>query len=211
MLFRSKGLVFLVSTHVAFLGFILLSTLAVPSGQVLLPIQILWMELFIDLSTSIAFEREAPEPRLMRRAPRHADRPLLSSGLLVQIAGAGGFTAVGALALLLRELGAGGSFTHAAWLAYTTLVVGQCVRAYANRSLRVPVLGLPPNGFLLLACLAAVGIQAAIPFVPVLAEAFRAAPLSGTDWLLVLLVAILPAALAESVRALGRGRVAWVA
>ena len=55
-----KGLIFLVSTHVALLGFILLATV-VGIGQPLLPIQILWLELFIDLSTSVAFEREPPE------------------------------------------------------------------------------------------------------------------------------------------------------
>ena len=58
-----KGLVFLISTHVAFLGFILISTIFIAERQVLIPIQILWMELFIDLSTSVAFEREPPEPR----------------------------------------------------------------------------------------------------------------------------------------------------
>ena len=66
-----KGLVFLVSTHVALLGFILIATL-VGFGQPLLPIQILWLELFIDLSTSVAFEREPAEPDLMRRPPRPA-------------------------------------------------------------------------------------------------------------------------------------------
>ena len=56
-----KGLVFLVSTHVALLGFILIATLA-GFSQPLLPLQILWLELFIDLSTSVAFEREPEEP-----------------------------------------------------------------------------------------------------------------------------------------------------
>ena len=68
-----KGLVFLISTHVAFLGFILISTIFIAERQVLLPLQILWMELFIDLSTSVAFEREPPEPDLMARPPRHAE------------------------------------------------------------------------------------------------------------------------------------------
>src|SRR6185437_2902025 len=72
-----KGLVFILSTHVAFLGFILISTIFVVERQVLIPVQILWMEFFIDLSTSVAFEREPPEPRLMQRPPRHATVPLL--------------------------------------------------------------------------------------------------------------------------------------
>ena len=64
-----KGLVFLLSTHVALLGFILIATIA-GSSQALLPIQVLWLELFIDLSASIAFEREPAEPDIMTRPPR---------------------------------------------------------------------------------------------------------------------------------------------
>ena len=88
-----KGLVFLVSTHVAFLGFILIATIA-GFGQPLLPIQILWMELFIDSATSIAFEREPEEPDLMNRPPRRAGVPLLTRAILARISLAGAFTAV---------------------------------------------------------------------------------------------------------------------
>ena len=203
-----KGLVFLLSTHIAFLGFILVSTVFVAERQVLLPLQILWMELFIDLTTSIAFEREPAEPDLMRRPPRHAERPLLTTAILARMAGAGGFTAGAALVVMLTH---GGTFEHAAWLAYTTLVVGQCVRAYANRSLREPIHRLGTNGLLLGACLVAVAVQALIPYVPVLAAAFRATPLDLGDWLLVALVALAPAIVAEAVRSRGRGRAAWVA
>lgn len=203
-----KGLVFVVSTHVAFLGFILISTIFVAERQVLLPLQILWMELFIDLSTSIAFEREPPEPDLMTRPPRHAEQPLLTNGILAGIFGAGSFTAVGALVIMLTH---GGGFAHAAWLAYTALVVGQCVRAYWNRSVREPIHRLGRNGFLLAAAVAAVAIQVAIPYVPPLAEAFRATPLDLVDWLLVAVVASTPALVAELARMRGRGRSVWVA
>ena len=203
-----KGLVFLLSTHVAFLGFILISTIFVAERQVLLPLQILWMELFIDLSTSVAYEREPAEPALMTRTPRHAERPLLTAGILGRIVGAGAFTAVAALVVMLTH---GGGFEHAAWLAYTTLVVGQCVRAYWNRSVREPIHRLGRNGLLLGACVAAVAIQALIPYVPPLAQAFRATPLDVVDWLIVATVAVIPAAAAEVARMRGRGRAVWVA
>jgi calcium-translocating P-type ATPase len=200
-----KGLVFLVSTHVALLGFILIATLA-GFGQPLLPLQILWLELFIDLSTSVAFERETPEPDLMRRPPRRRGVPLLDDGLLVRIAVAGGFSAVAALVLML---GAPAGDDHARWLAYTTLVCAQVVRAYANRSLATPIHRLPANRFLLGAVVLVLVIQAAIPFVPPLAEAFRATPLSLADWALVAVVAAAPALFAEAWRT-GRGT-RWVA
>ena len=71
-----RASIFLVSTHVALLGFILIATVY-GFGQPLLPIQILWLELFIDLSTSVAFELEKSEPDLMRRPPRRPGEPLL--------------------------------------------------------------------------------------------------------------------------------------
>jgi P-type Ca2+ transporter type 2C len=204
-----KGLVFVVSTHVAFLGFILISTLAIATRPALVPLQILWMELFIDVSTSIAFERERPEANLMRRPPRGATEPLLTRPILGGIALAGGFSAVAAFGLMLVRSGEG--FEYAAWLAYTALVVGQCFRAYWNRSLLTPIHRLPVNGFLLIVCLLAIGIQVLIPYLPPLATAFHARPLSTLDWLLVLLVAVAPALLAEGARSLSTVRRAWVA
>lgn len=200
-----KGLVFLISTHVALLGFILVATL-VGISQPLLPLQILWLELFIDLSTSVAFEREPEEPGAMARPPRPRDRPLLDRPLLARITIAGGFSAVAALILMLVH---DGSAEHVRWLAYTTLVVAQVVRAYMNRSLSRPVLTLRPNWFLLLACLLVLVIQLVIPVVPPLAEAFHATPLDPTDWLFIGVIALAPAVLAEIIRAT-TGR-EWVA
>ena len=200
-----KGLVFLVSTHVAFLGFILVATLA-GHGQPLLPLQILWMELFIDVSTSVAFEREPAEPDLMRRRPRSPGAPLLPAGLLARIGLAGTVSALAALWLMETH---GGSPEHARWLAYSALVCGQVVRAYANRSLRTPLRRLAPNGALAAMGVAVVATQAAIPFIPGVAEAFHATPLDAIDWLLVAVVALAPAIVAETVRTLRR--VSWVA
>jgi Ca2+-transporting ATPase len=199
-----KGLVFLVSTHVALLGFLLIATIA-GYGRPLLPIQILWLELFIDLSTSVAFEREPAEPDVMTRPPRAVARPLLTAGLLSRITAAGAFSAVAALLLLVTDpRGA----AHGQWLAYTALVCSQAVRAYANRSLTEPVTRLSRNGFLLAASLAVVAVQIAMPFVPALADAFRAQSLDAQDWALVAIVAIAPALLVQAVRA-ATGRI-WI-
>ena len=80
------------------------------------------------------------------------------------------------------------------------LVVAQAIRAYANRSLSRPVVSLRPNGFLAAAAIVVILVQAAIPLVPPLAEVFRASPLGAADWLLVAVVALAPAALAEVIR-----------
>jgi Ca2+-transporting ATPase len=200
-----KGLIFLISTHVGLLGFIFIATV-VGIGQPLLPIQILWLELFIDLSTSIAFEREPPEPDIMRRPPRRAGVPLLTRDLLTRLTVAGSISAVGALLLLEWHdplTGGHGTFDHARWLAFTALVVAQAVRAYANRSLTVPIHRLASNRVLLTAVIAVVVIQAVIPLVPFLADAFRASTLEPLEWALVGVVGIAPALLAEVMRMAG--------
>ncbi len=199
-----KGLVFLFSTHVAMLGFVLIATVA-GHGQPLLPIQILWLEVFIDMLTVVSFEAEVEEPDAMRRPPRPRRRPLLTDDILVRLALAGGFSAAAALVVLTLV---GGGFDHARWVAYSCLVVGQAVRANLNRSLRYPVTRLPPNWYLLWGAVATVVVQAAIPFIPVAAEAFDASPLGATDWLVVAVVAVAPAVVAEVARRTGR---AWVA
>jgi Ca2+-transporting ATPase len=135
--------------------------------------------------------------------------PLLGAGILLRIALAGGFTAVAALWLMVSHPGHPGDPDHVRWLAYTALVCGQVVRAYANRSLRIPVLRVGRNGFLLAGALLVVVIQLAIPFVPGVSEAFRASPLDLEEWLLVASVALLPAVAAEAIRF--TGRTVWVA
>jgi Ca2+-transporting ATPase len=199
-----KGLVFLISTHVALLGFVLIATIA-GFAQPLLPIQILWAELFIDISTSVAFEREPEEPGAMRRPPRPRTQPLLDRGVLAGVTLAGGFSATAALVLMLAV---GGGSDHARWVAFTALAVGQAVRAYANRSLLIPVRRLPVNGFLAIAVVLVVAAQAVVPYLPPLADAFRATPLSLAEWGLVASVALVPAVAAQVARAMGRR---WIA
>jgi len=200
-----KGLVFLISTHVAMLGFILIATIA-GFSQPLLPIQILWLEVFIDMLTAVSFEGEAEEPGAMKRPPRPRTKPLLDWTILGRICIAGGFSAVAALILIERH---SPDFEHARWLAYTALVVGQVVRANANRSLSFPVLLRRPNPLLLLGGVGCVAFQVAIPYLPGVDTAFQATALDGIDWLLVAAVALAPAVFAEVYRLIRRQP--WVA
>jgi Ca2+-transporting ATPase len=201
-----KGLVFITSTHVALLGFILVATL-VGYSQPLLPLQILWLELFIDVSTSVAFEREPEEPGIMQRQPRDREKPLLTWPLLGKITAAGSFSLFAALALMSWHPG---GFEHARWLAFTALVVAQAIRAYANRSLTLPPQDLPRNTFLAVACLLVIAIQALIPIIPGLSQAFHSTPLDAMDWALVAIIALAPALLAWAIRSRRRG-IVWVA
>jgi hypothetical protein len=65
------------------------------------------------------------------------------------------------------------------------------------------------NGFLVAACVAAAVLQLVIPYVGPLAEAFRATPLDPVDLMLVAVVAVGPAMVADLIRR--QGRTVWVA
>jgi hypothetical protein len=142
----------------------------------------------------------------MVRKPRPIAQALLPGGLLARIALAGGYSAVAALWLMIAH---DGDLDHTRWLAFTALVCAQAVRAYANRSLHEPLHRLTWNPVLLAACIVTVAVQALIPMVPPIADAFRATPLDAVDWLLVGVIALAPVVLAESIRTLRRGP--WVA
>lgn len=142
----------------------------------------------------------------MKRPPRPRTKPLLDWTILGRIAIAGGFSAVAALVLME---GHSPDFEHARWLAYTALVVGQVVRANANRSLAYPVLLRRPNPLLLVGGVGCVAVQVAIPYVPGVSQAFQATPLDAVDWLLVAVVALAPALFAETYRLTRRQP--WVA
>ena len=86
--------------------------------------------------------------------------------------------------------------------------MGQVVRAYANRSLSVSVLRLGRNAFLAAACVLVIAIHAAIPYLPPLADAFRATPLDLGEWGIVAVIALIPAVVADGIRRAGR---TWVA
>jgi magnesium-transporting ATPase (P-type) len=121
---------------------------------------------------------------------------------------AGGFTAIAAIVVMLNHEG---DFAYRSWLAYSILVVSQCVRAYWNRSARWPVRSLAGNSVLLAACTFAIGIQILIPAIPPLADLFHAHPIALGDWPLIAVIALAPAVVAEVVRGIRRGATIWVA
>jgi len=73
-------------------------------------------------------------------------------------------------------------------MALSTLVVVECIRAFAAISEKQSLLRVPPwaNPYLGLGMIAQVGLHSAILYVPQLAEMFRVRPLSKEDWKVVL-------------------------
>ncbi len=169
---------------------------------ILLPAQILWMNLVTDGLTALALGVEPAEADVMKLPPRDPRRGILSPMALAAIAGLGGLIGLGTLGLFLRELELGGDPERARTLAFTCIIIMEKMNVFNFRSTRAPLLrlGLRSNPFLLAAWGGAILLQLAVIYLPPLQALFRTTPLAAADWLLVFALATPVLLIGESVK-----------
>jgi Ca2+-transporting ATPase len=180
-----KVIAYLLAIHVAIAGMALFPVLA-GWPLLLLPIQIVFLELIIDPASSIAFEAEPAEEDLMRRPPRKSKEPLLSRRILVLsvLQGAGVLAVV--LAVFIVMLGRGGPEGPGRAVAFAALIAGNLGLILTNRSWSRTILGSlrASNPALWLVVGGAAGTLALVLAVPVLRELFRFERVGPADALL---------------------------
>jgi Ca2+-transporting ATPase len=158
---------------------------------ILLPVQILWMNLVTDGLTALALGVEPAEEGIMARPPRPPDAPILSRRGLIQIVGFGAY--IGAATLFLfhfYRLGLDRGIAEAQTMAFTGMVVLEHMNVFNFRALHAPmrVIGFFSNKWLLGAWSATIGLQVAVVYVPFLQNAFDTVALGVDDWLWILVV-----------------------
>jgi Ca2+-transporting ATPase len=160
---------------------------------ILLPVQILWMNLVTDGLTALALGVEPAEEGIMDRPPRPPDAPILSRRGLIQIVGFGAY--IGAATLFLfhfYRLGLDRGIAEAQTMAFTGMVLLEHMNVFNFRALHAPmrVVGFFSNPWLLGAWSATIGLQVAVVYVPFLQNAFNTVPLGLEDWLWILAVSL---------------------
>jgi Ca2+-transporting ATPase len=160
---------------------------------ILLPVQILWMNMVTDGMTAVALGLEPAERGVMERPPVPSRAPILDRrGILVVL-------------LLCGYIGAGplGLFQHylaldspeqaatAQTMAFTGIVLLEKMNVFNFRTLRAPIskIGFFSNWWVLGAVIATVGLQAAAVYTPFLQAALHTVPLGWRDWALMLALA----------------------
>jgi Ca2+-transporting ATPase len=105
-----------------------------------MPLHIVFIELIIDPACSMAFEAEPAEPSIMQRKPRAQDARLFdrSTVFIGLLQGVGLLLAV--LLTFVFSMRSGHAGEDARTIAFATLVVGNVVLIWANRSARNTVL-----------------------------------------------------------------------
>lgn len=159
----------------------------------LAPLQLLWLNMITDTFPALALAVEPGDPDVMQRPPRDPDEALLSRGFVISVFVYGGVITVSTLAAYAWGLRA--SPEHAQTIAFMTLAFAQIAHLGNARS-PAPVL-LPAraaaNRYAIGAVLVSVGLQTAVLEVPLLTAALRVHPLTGREWMVVLVCAVVPA------------------
>ena len=161
---------------------------------ILLPVQILWMNLVTDGVASVALGLEPIEPGIMQRPPREQRDPILDRHGIFTILGLGGYIGIATLLLFqyFREADNPDTLAHAQTLAFTAIIVMEKLNVFNFRALRAPLsaVGWWSNRWVTVAVISMLGLQLAAVYVPFMQRALHTVPLTGLDWALILMVAI---------------------
>lgn len=148
---------------------------------VLLPVQLLLVNLVTDGLPAIALGLEPPERDAMHRPPRRRSQGFFSDGLLYKIVLRGLLIGICTLGCFSVLLGQGAGLTAARTGALMTLVLSQLVHVFECKSERGTLFSVSyrSNGKLVLAVLASLGCMLAVTELPALQAVFSTASLSG--------------------------------
>ena len=161
---------------------------------ILLPVQILWMNLVTDGLTAVALGMEPAETDVMQRPPRRPQEPMLDRFGIMLIALLGGYIGVGTLWLFHHYLSSGQAeaVMLAQTVAFTGIILLEKMNVFNYRALRQPLaaIGFFSNPWVLGAWMLTVSMQVAAVYVPFLQRALHTVPLGWSDWGLMLLIAL---------------------
>jgi Ca2+-transporting ATPase len=153
---------------------------------ILLPVQILWMNLITDGMTAVALGVEPPEKGIMHRRPRAARGHILDPTGVAMILILGGYIGFGTLWLFHHYLimGHENAVATAQTAAFTGIILLEKMNVFNFRALREPlsVIGVFTNPWVLGAWTVTVGLQICVVYAPFLHNALHTVPLRLTDW-----------------------------
>jgi Ca2+-transporting ATPase len=174
-----KAMAYIIAVHVPIAG---LSLVPVLLGWplILLPVQIVFLELIIDPACSVVFEAEKEEPGIMERPPRkRTDRVLDKPTVTISLTQ--GLVALAVvLAVYLSGAQAGLSTDQLRTLTFVTIVVANLTLICTNRSWTESMVASfrRPNRAFWWVIGGALLFLAAVLVVPVFRDLFRFAPVS---------------------------------
>jgi len=163
---------------------------------ILLPVQILWMNLVTDGMTAVALGMEKAEKGTMHRPPRASKETFLQPRGIIMILLLGGYIGGATLWIFHHYLASGLPEIQAVALAqtaaFTAIIILEKMNVFNYRSLHAPIytLGFFSNGWLIAAWTTTISLQVAVVYVPFLQDALHTVAMGWEDWLLIFEVSI---------------------
>jgi len=161
---------------------------------ILIPVQILWMNLVTDGMTAVALGVEPADKGIMKRPPRKVHEAILDRKGIIMIAVLGSYIGLATLWLFHYYLSKDpeNGLLLAQTVAFTGIIILEKTNVLNFRSLQEPIttIGFFTNKWLLLAIAFTVALQACAVYVPFLQEALHTTAMGWEDWGIIFLVAL---------------------
>ncbi len=158
----------------------------------LTPVQILWVNLVTAVTLALSLAFEPPEQNVMRRPPRNAHEPMLTSHLIWRVAFVSVILMGGTFGLFLWEMEQGVSIEHARTVAVNTLVMFEIFYLFNSRYITASVFnwaGLTGNRYVLIAIGMLIIFQLGFTYLAPMQSLFGTTAIDFNIWLRILLVA----------------------
>jgi len=165
----------------------------------LLPIQLLWINLITDGLPAIALATDISEPEILKRPPRHPQKPFMDKFFFQHVVFVGFLTSLVTLGIFTYEYLSKGNLFEARDAAFTVLVMAELLRAFGARSYTKPIwqLGLFSNLRLFFIISISFLLQLIIHYIPALQKIFGVASLSLKQCLIWTALAMMPPVILE--------------
>jgi P-type Ca2+ transporter type 2C len=181
----------------------ILVNILVGGPLILLPVQILWMNLITDGVTAVALGVEPAEKGIMSRPPRPARSAILEREGLTRIALLGLYMGLATFFVFQFRLDGTDHGEHVAQtMAFTTLVLAEKMNVFNYRTLRAPMsrVGWFSNRWLIAGWVSMVTLQILAVYVPPLQHLLSTVPLTPADWVIIVALAVPIFIITESIK-----------
>jgi Ca2+-transporting ATPase len=164
-----------------------LALLAPLSGAplLLLPVDLVWLELIVHPVSALAFEGDPGPTDIMRRQPRDPATSIIALGTILRPALSGAILTAGAFLLFVTHLHLGEAYARG--VAIALVIVGSLFLVWAEFAGASP--WLPRSLRFWMVCVGALASIAAAMWIPKLGALVQIAPISLMDWGIVATIA----------------------
>lgn len=191
-----KAIHFLIATNIGEIVTIFMG-LVLGLKSPLLAIQLLWINLVTDSLPAIAIGLEPPDKQIMNRKPVSSKKGIFADGLWNKIVVEG--MMIGMLTLVAFSLGNKYfGLEVGRTMAFLSMGLLELVHSFNIKSEQsIFKIGILENKFLIGSFILGTLIQISVVLIPTLAEIFKLVPLNQTQWLMTLVISLLPIPIIE--------------